>query len=367
MVLRQPEGQTPQPFAGSALQSPELTLNGHTISGDQKIAAGLLESALSVGPLMQPSYFGSPTTLQDVSAMLRQATPAMTDVQRWSLVVQAWLQKLSTTRQLPPISNEPIQIPRPSLSAASGAAASGSTTGPGAQQAVPQGGAAQKAAPTGLPDMPAAGRSVPGASGGPSTPGNWQPSVGSQWLITISPKGSGSPVGTSMQSQSTLGDSPQVVVQAARDTGTGANSVVAGGQVLTPNLLQSSIVQLQPFAQLLAGLAQIPGSYQASMTVQASVGLQLTLTFGPIAIQITGGVQLTAQSNQPAQTAWALSAMAGPAHPQAGTGTQSFGGNNWSLGVGPAPPFPGGSHGAPDRSVGGGMLYFGGNLPKFMQ
>jgi hypothetical protein len=170
-----------------------------------------------------------------------------------------------------------------------------------------------------------------------------------------------------MQSQSTLGESPQVVVQAARDTGSGAFSVVAGGQALTPNLIQSSIVQLQPFAQLLAGLAQVPGNYQVSMTVQASVGVQLTLVFGAITIQIAGGIQATATTGQPTQAAWALSAMAGPSHPQGGTNAQPIPNSRLYLGIGPPPTFPGQSYGAPERQLGGGMLFFGGNLPGFMQ
>ena len=366
MVLCQHEREAPQPFNPAVSQTPQLSLNGHTNASDQQIASGLLQAQLTVGPLMQPCYFGAPMTLQEISTMLREATPAMTDIQRWSLAIQVWLQKVSTTRQLPPLFNAPVQVPRPSPSAASATAAPGSTTGPRAQQGTAQASPTQQAATSGLPDMAAAGRGVAGGAG-TSTPGNWQPSVGSQWLITISPRGSGSPVGTSMQSQSTLGESPQVVVQAARDTGSGAFSVVAGGQALTPNLIQSSIVQLQPFAQLLAGLAQVPGNYQVSMTVQASVGVQLTLVFSAITIQIAGGIQATATTGQPTQAAWALSAMAGPSHPQGGTNAQPIPNSRLYLGVGPPPPFPGQWHGAPERQLGGGMLFFGGNLPGFMQ
>ena len=89
MVLCQHEGEAPQPFNPAVSQTPQLSLNGHTNASDQQIASGLLQAQLTVGPLMQPCYFGAPMTLQEISTMLREATPAMTDIQRWSLVIQA--------------------------------------------------------------------------------------------------------------------------------------------------------------------------------------------------------------------------------------------------------------------------------------
>jgi hypothetical protein len=106
---------------------------------------------------------------------------------------------------------------------------------------------------------------------------------------------------------------------------------VAGGQALGDNVIDSKIVQLQPFIQLLAGLSQMPSSFSATMVVQFSAGAQLTLKFGPITIQLSAGVQITGQQGQGVQPSLAFQAMVGPSNPAPGTGAQSFGPrNNWA-------------------------------------
>jgi hypothetical protein len=142
---------------------------------------------------------------------------------------------------------------------------------------------------------------------------------------------------------------------------------MVGGQIQGDSPIDSKIMQLQPFVQLMAGLAQMPGNLSVSMVVQVSAGAQLTLKFGPITIQVAAGLQLTAQQGQGTLPSLALQAMIGPTAPDPGSGARSFGPHgNWWVGVGTPPPLPG-AMGQPDRQVGGGMLNFGGNLPSWLQ
>jgi hypothetical protein len=316
--------------------------------------------------MMQPMYLGSPMTLSQVSAMLGRVTPALSEQARWSLVQSAWWDKVSAVRQLPPLYDSPLQLPVPTLSSLSGGPAVGA---PGARPVLPS---PQQAAAnyvgTGLPDKAAnSGITQQGGSGAPGTPGTWQPSVGPQVVINIS-RGPNTPLTqVAGQRQYTMGDNLQVVIQDSTDAASRQYSAVAGGQALSPSMIDSKIVQLQMFTQLLGGLSQMPGNFSATMTVQWSAGLQLTLKFGPITVQLAAGLQVTAQQGQATQPAMAFSATVGPTNPAPGTGTQSFGpSNKWQIGIGPPPPLPG-PGGTSERPLGGGMVYFGGNLPKWLQ
>jgi hypothetical protein len=365
MILRQGEGETPHPLTSGLGNLPQLSLGGHTIAGDTQAAQNLLQSQLSVSPLMMPMYLGVPMTLPEISAMLGRVTPALTEQARWTLVQSAWWQKVSAVRQLPPLYTTPLQFPVPTPSTAgSGGAVTPSVPGVTRVLPTPQQAAANYLQ-SGLPDMAAS--SGIASQGGPATPGAWQPSAGPQVVVNIA-RGAGTPlVQGAGQRQYTMGDNLQVVIQDSTDAASGQYTAVAGGQALSDNMIDSKIVQLQAFTQLLGGLSQMPGNFSASMVVQWSAGLQLTLKFGPITIQLSAGFQVTAQQGQGSQPAFAFSAMAGPTQPAPGTGAQSFGPrNNWWLGIGPPPPLPGGP-GVPDRQLGGGMLNFGGNLPSWMQ
>jgi hypothetical protein len=371
MVLCQGEGETPHPLSPGLGNIPQLSLGDHTIAGDTQAAQSLLQSQLTVSPLMQPVYLGIPMTLPEISAMLGRVTPALTEQARWSLVQRTWWQKVSAVRQLPPLYTSPLQLPIPTLSSPGGGGAATPSV-PTVTRVLPT---PQQAAAnylgTGLPDMaPNSGIASQGGSGAPATPGNWQPSVGPQVVINIA-RGAGTPlVQGAGQRQYTMGDNLQVVFQDATDAASGQYTAVAGGQALSQSMIDSKIVQLQAFTQLLGGLSQMPGNFSATMVVQWSAGLQLTLKFGPITIQVSAGFQVTAQQGQGSQSAFAFSATAGPTNPAPGTGAQRFGPrNNWWLGVGPPPPLPSGmgGTGVPERQLGGGMLYFGGNLPSWLQ
>ncbi len=353
--------QAPAPSLGNM---PQLNLGGHTLDGDAQSARSLLQSQLTVGPMMQPTYLGSGMTLQQVSAMLANVTPALTEPARWALVQSVWWDKVSAVRQLPPLYDSPLTL---SSGAAGGAGAppvAGGRTLPTPQQA------AANYVGAGLPDRAASSGIAQqgGGAGGPTTPGNWQPSAGPQVVINIG-RGLGSTprIQGAGQRQYTMGDNLQVVFQDSTDAASSQYSAVGGGQALGSSMIDSKVVQLQPFTQLLAGLSQMPGSFSATMVVQFSAGLQLTLKFGPITIQLSAGFQVTAQQGQGAQPAAAFAATIGPSNPAPGTGSQTFGPrNNWSIGIGPPPPLPGRA-GSGDRQLGGGMIYFGGNLPSWLQ
>jgi hypothetical protein len=305
-------------------------------------ATMLLDNQLTAGRFLQPYYLGTPMSLPDIARMLRDVTPALTDEARARLVQEAWWRKVANTRQLPPILDTPVQVPAPSL-VPSGVsqAAHGLRSG------------GQIESRLDAPDTAAAGSD-------PSAP-DWQPSLGPQLVINIF-KGAGTPtVGGGLQRQYALGDNLQAVFQDASDAQSGSYTAVAGGQALGRSFIDSQIIQLQPFMQLVAGLSQMPGSFQASMTVQYSAGLQLTFKFSWITIQVSAAFQVTAQQGQDTQGAATLSATAGPTQPERGTGTQHIG-DNWWFGVGAPPPLPSPGTGAPDRQLGGGMLFFGGRF-----
>lgn len=369
MILRQGENETPHPLTSGLGNMPQLNLGGHTIAGDTQAAQNLLQSQLSPSPLLQPMYLGVPMSLPDISAMLGRVTPALTEQARWSLVQTAWWQKVAALRQLPALyqSEQHFPLPTPS-SPGSGGAVTPSVPGVTRVLPTPQQAAANYLNGTGLPDMaPNSGVASQSGVGGPATPGNWQPSAGPQVVINIA-RGTGTPLAqVAGQRQYTVGDNLQVVFQDSTDAASRQYSAVAGGQALSQSMIDSKIVQLQAFTQLLAGLSQMPGSFSATMVVQWSAGLQLTLKFGPITIQLSAGFQVTAQQGQGSQPAFAFAATAGPTQPAPGTGAQSFGPrNNWWLGIGPPLPLQGGP-GVPDRQLGGGMLNFGGNLPSWLQ
>ena len=292
-----------------------LNLGGHTIEGDTRAVEQLLASQLTVDRFGGPVYLGVSSTVAEIVQLLRAVTPILPDSTLESMVRRAWAGVASRLRQLPALSADPILLP----------IAAPPTPGP---------------------------RIDTGAAAPAAQDQTWQPSVGAQMLVNI--RGSGASLVTSPQRQLTLGDNAQIVFQDSRDSSSHAYSVSAGGQILTQNLVESRIVQLQIFHQLLLGLSQIPGGFSASMVVQYSVGAQLTLRFGPITIQASVGVQATAQTGQDPQAAPAASIMAGPSSPTAGSGSQPFG-NGWSLGVTAPPPLDG-------RPVGGGMLTFGGTV-----
>ncbi|HEY0785664.1 MAG TPA: DUF4157 domain-containing protein [Acidobacteriaceae bacterium] len=317
MLLRSPD-----PAPSSLLGNNALTLNGHSIAGDHQAVDQLLSSQLTVGPFLQPLYLGIATPLTGVAALLRSIAPTIPEGELRGLVSYAWAQKVAGVRQLPPISSIPLPLsPAPA---------------PGATPAV-----------TPTPDAPAAG-----------DPSGWSPSVGYQLVLNLV-RGSAPPVSGGLQRQYTLGDNLQVVLQDATSAGT--YQAFAGAQGLTPNLLDSKILQLQPFMQLLAGFSQAPGTLSATMTVQFSVGAQLTVKFGPVTLQISAGFQVTAQPGQPSQYGLTGSAMLGPSSPGP-NGIQTFGPrNSYGFGVGPPPPIT-----LPDgRQVqpGGGMLLFSGTIP----
>ena len=357
MILRSGEGDTHQPLNPGLGNTPQLSVGGHTIAGDTHVAQSLLQSQLSMTPLIQPLYFGTSMTLQEIATVLRTATPALTDATRLELVQSAWWQKVYTVRQLPPISR-PLQLPMPSLR--SGGA--GVSSVPPVTRVLPT---PEQAAANyygvGLPDR-ASNSGVANQEGtaAPSTPGDWSPSAGPQVLVNIT-RGSGiPPAAVAGQRQYTLGDNFQVVFQDSTDAASRTYSVAAGGQALTKNMIDSEVVKLQAFTQLLAGLSQMPGSLSASMTVQWSGGMQLTLVFGPVTIQLSAGVQVTGQQGQSTQGALAFQAMAGPTNPAPGTGSQEFGPrNNWFLGIGPPPPMATQGAGGGGQQLGGGLLYGG--------
>lgn len=370
MVLRQGDHDTPPRFRlspgfGVGGNTPQFNIGGHTIEGDTRAARGLLDAQLTVGATGMPVYLGIAMTLDQVSSMLSQVTPALTSEARSAIVQSVWWDKVSAVRQLPPLFPSAVNVPIASPSTQGSGTPTPSI--PSVTRVLPT--PSQAASNyTGLPDAtPRIGISSlmpgPGASGGGST---WQPSVGSQVVINIG-RGLGVPlVQGAGQRQYTMGDNLQVVFQDSTDAASTQYSAVAGGQALGDNMIDSKIVQLQPFVQLLAGLSQMPGDFSATMVVQFSMGVQLTLKFGPITIQLSAGLQVTGQQGQGVQPGFALGATIGPTNPDP-SGTQTFGPrNNWSIGVGPPPPLPG-VGGLPERHPSGGMLYFGGNLPSWMQ
>jgi hypothetical protein len=319
VIRRTPSGAN----APSFMSAQPLMLQGHTIAGDRQAVNQLLDSQLTVGPYMQPVYLGSSMTLDKVAAMLAIAAPTLPAGELRGLVAYYWDQKTAGVRQLPALFPSIVTLPL--------------DIGPGPK--------AKKGVDTG----PAA--DPPAVSGGGGA--TLSPSAGSQLTVNLT-RGSGPLVGGAMQRQYTVGDNIQAVIQDAQDLRGGTYQVMGGGQGLGSSWIDSKIIQLQPFTQLLAGLTRLPGNFSAVFTVQYAVGAQLTLKFSLVTIQASAGVQVTYQGGQ-TQPAATGQVMVGPTTPGP-LGLQEKG--NWWLGVGSLPHMDSpGSGSAPPLPDGQGVIF----------
>ena len=319
VVRRTPGGSA----APSFMSAQPLMLQGHTIAGDRQSVNQLLESQLAVGAYMQPTYLGVSMSLDKVAYMLSQVAPTLPAAEVRGLVAYYWDQKTASVHQLPALFPSVLTLPLAS--------------GPGPQ------------ADKGVDMSPAS--PPPAASGGGGA--TLSPSAGSQLTINLT-RGSGPLVGGSMQRQYTLGDNIQAVIQDAQDLRAGTYQVMGGAQGLGSSWIDSKIIQLQPFTQLLAGLTRLPGNFSAVFTVQYAVGAQLTLKFSLVTIQASAGVQVTYQGGQTQPAAFGQ-VMIGPTTPGP-LGVQERG--NWWLGVGSLPSLDSpGSGSAPPLPNGQGVFF----------
>jgi hypothetical protein len=137
-----------------------------------------------------------------------------------------------------------------------------------------------------------------------------QQTVGAQWTWTAGKRKPDRTVQIQFQKGA-------MIIQGSVNVDTGAVQWLAGVQptASTPEIrILGAMVSAQAFLQVLAGVT-VDGSASGTFTIQAAAGLQVTIKWGPITVQLQAGPQLAWDPTNGWQHQFSVSPAGGPSSP----------------------------------------------------